>query len=540
MRHPWSIARRVAVAQVALLAVVAMFFTWATHLQGREVAGEVEQRHLVGVATLLAQDEDLVAGLEAADPSAALQPQVGRWTADAGLSWLSVLDDSGLRVASRAPEQIGRRYPRPIDGPLAGRTVTDVSSTGEGGLSVRALAPVRAADGSGEVVGVVVVGVAVSELQSTVIAQWPQLLAAFGLMAVVSLAVAVVLHRYLTRVTLGRGPEDLASGFLLSEAAMDAVGAAVLVLSPEGTIRMHNRAAARVFGLPAPGAEEGPVPLPAELADVLARHREPEFPAVVGERMFIVQQRTLEPEGRRRSPRLAAALASGVESTPRGTRVVMWHDRTDLRRLGDELSVARTLTSALRAQTHEHANRLHTALSLIEAGRLDAAKAVLTSRADAGVDQDEVLTALMDAKTAEASEQGVDLRHRLLVQAPLPVPGLEAITLLGNLVDNALDAVSDPALPAPRRWVDVDLRCDADGLLLTVADGGAGPQATEQTLFTAGYTTKAAGGTGRGVGLALVRSVAEAAGGHVELGTDSGTVFTVEIPAAAPDAEEHA
>ncbi|MBD4386285.1 histidine kinase, partial [Xanthomonas citri pv. citri] len=68
---------------------------------------------------------------------------------------------------------------------------------------------------------------------------------------------------------------------------------------------------------------------------------------------------------------LAAAAREGVTTAPAGSRVLVLHDRTDLQRLGDELTVAHTLTTALRAQTHEHANQLHTALALVESGRLE-------------------------------------------------------------------------------------------------------------------------------------------------------------------------
>jgi two-component system, CitB family, sensor kinase len=549
VRHPWSIARRMAVAQMGLLAVVAMFSLWALQVQGHEIAQEVEERHLVGVATLLAQDRDLVEGLQGPNPTAALQPLVQGWMEDAELTWLSVLDVDGTRLASWSEEQVGSPYPRPVQETVAGNVVTEVSATGPAGQSVRAVAPVRAGGAGQEVLGVIVVGVPLTELEGTVQAQLPQLFWAFAAMAAVTLGAAWLLHGYLSRVTLGRGPEELASDFLLSAAAMDSVGAAVLVLSPEGRLRLHNTVAADAFGLPLTGSrpdgggldggrsdrgEPDPqVALPPELAAVLLEHDEPEFAASVGDRVFMVRQRWIGGRGRRRSLRLNAALAAGVQAAPAGTRVVLLHDRTELRRLGDELSVARTLTSALRAQTHEHANRLHTALSLIESGRTGAAMAVLARRQHTQTQQDEVLVALLEGKEAEAAERGVSLTHRLQVRAPSPVSPLDAITLVGNLVDNALDAASAPGLTPDRRWIDVELRCDASGLLLQVADGGAGPEAEADLLFSAGYSTKPAGAAGRGVGLALVRSVAEAAGGHVELATDSGTVFTVEIPPAA-------
>ncbi len=122
--------------------------------------------------------------------------------------------------------------------------------------------------------------------------------------------------------------------------------------------------------------------------------------------------------------------------------------------------MAHTLTTALRAQTHEHANQLHTALALVESGRLEAARAVLSRRAADEEASDDVLAALLDAKAAQARERGVALTWSA------PLRPLDLLTVLGNLVDNALDAAAAPDLSAADRWVDVEVVSDAAGLLV--------------------------------------------------------------------------
>lgn len=82
--------------------------------------------------------------------------------------------------------------------------------------------------------------------------------------------------------------------------------------------------------------------------------------------------------------------------------------------------------------------------------------------------------------------------------------------------------------------MDVEVVSDAAGLLVQVADGGPGPDpADRERLFERGWSTKPAGAAGRGMGLWLSRRIAEEAGGVVEVATDSGTVFTVEVPRGA-------
>jgi sensor histidine kinase regulating citrate/malate metabolism len=186
--------------------------------------------------------------------------------------------------------------------------------------------------------------------------------------------------------------------------------------------------------------------------------------------------------------------------------------------------VAHTLTTALRAQTHEHANQLHTALALVESGRLEAARAVLSRRAADEEASDDVLAALLDAKAAQARERGVALTWSAELTAPAPLRPLDLLTVLGNLVDNALDAAAAPDLSAADRWVDVEVVSDAAGLLVQVADADRG------RLFDRGWSTKPVGAAGRGMGLWLTRRIAEEAGGVADVATDSGTVFIVEVP----------
>ncbi|MBP3978157.1 ATP-binding protein [Microbacterium sp. BLY] len=200
----------------------------------------------------------------------------------------------------------------------------------------------------------------------------------------------------------------------------------------------------------------------------------------------------------------------------------------------------RTLGEALRAQTHEHGNRMHTAVALMELGRTDEAIGILTDTARQSqslVDQvtarrhgDPAVGALLLGKASQAKERGIEWRVHIAPDTPrTPLSAVDAVAVLGNLVDNAFDA----AASAEERWVSVRLEPTADGgILLEVADSGPGvPTDLRERIFASGYSTKPAGAEGRGVGLALVRSVvAEAGGSVVVLGPP--TTFRVLLPAA--------
>jgi sensor histidine kinase regulating citrate/malate metabolism len=102
---------------------------------------------------------------------------------------------------------------------------------------------------------------------------------------------------------------------------------------------------------------------------------------------------------------------------------------------------------------------------------------------------------------------------------------------VGNLIDNGIDAAA--AGPEPR-WMEVGMAQSREGdIVLTFRDSGDGvPPELRERVFEHGFSTKPAGTEGRGVGLALVRSIVDTAGGTLEL-ADSPTTFRVTLPAKA-------
>lgn len=201
----------------------------------------------------------------------------------------------------------------------------------------------------------------------------------------------------------------------------------------------------------------------------------------------------------------------------------------------------RTLGEALRAQTHEHGNRMHTAISLLELGRAQEAIDILaeTSRQSQSLvdqvtahDGDPTVGALLLGKAAQSRERGVEWSARIDPSAPRSMLSpVDAVSVIGNLIDNALDAAAAGEAP---RWVRVEFAPSGDDLRLSVSDSGTGvPAALRERVFEHGFSTKPAGADGRGVGLALVRSIVTDAGGTVAV-SDHPTTFEVVLPRRRP------
>jgi len=220
--------------------------------------------------------------------------------------------------------------------------------------------------------------------------------------------------------------------------------------------------------------------------------------------------------------------------------VVTFQDRTESEALKRQLDDAIGLTETLRAQSHEFANRLHTLVGLVELGRYEeaikfvtdvsTARADLTERLQASI-SDAKLVALILAKVSLADERDVRLRVTDDSHIGDPVSDVsEVLTVVGNLIDNAIDAAAQA--PGPR-WVELTIVAVEHDVLIRVRDSGPGvPQDMREAIFMYGVTTKSsATGARRGLGLALVRQVVENRGGMISVGHDGGAVFTAVLPA---------
>lgn len=204
---------------------------------------------------------------------------------------------------------------------------------------------------------------------------------------------------------------------------------------------------------------------------------------------------------------------------------------------GKQVVALRRLVRALREQTHEHANRLHAISGLLALGEIDEAKeflqvletthAAIREALDTRI-QVPTLAGLVLAETVVAAQRGITLEideDSCLRRLPSVLSDTQAVTIVGNLLDNAFDAVAN--MPPERRHV--RLRIDDAGgtTVIEVADRGEGLPCDGVALFERGVSTKAGH---RGLGLALVREAVTAAMGTVEVQRHAeGTTFRVSI-----------
>lgn len=541
-RISWR-AQVLSLLALVLVAALSVAVGGALYVVRTSVAEETESKALA-IARTVAADPRYAVWVTSGPPSpnGPAQQAAQEVVESTHALYVVVADGRGIRYSHPEPDQVGLVVSTDPRGPLRGEDEVAIEQ-GSLGWSARGKVPLRSATGA--IVGLVSVGVPVSQVDALQ-RRWSIVVAGIGAAALAAgLLGLAAFWRRLRRATHGLEPEEMAD--LLREQAAVLGGAwdGIVAVDTAGRVRICNGAARRYLGTPVtvgrPAARSGlPAPILALLDDAGPSSSSSSHP-VTG-RLVVAHGRVLDA---RRLPVVRQGRDLGV--------VVVLSDRTDLDDLGRELEATRALTDALRAQAHEHANQLHALSGMLHLGHEQDALAYLAELAGgvscSGQVEEPYLAGLLGAKTAAASERGVELRvaQETHVAGRLGRP-LDCVTVVGNLLDNATRAaVTGRRRPA---WVEVALYTRGNDLHVRVVDSGDGvPAHAREVIFEQGWTSKTAqqGSPGvpggHGVGLALARATARRHRGDVHLvagsGEGHGAVFTALLAGVLTQRSEH-
>ena len=536
----WSLAWQLFALQSLLLAVVVTVVAVGAIAVSNRRADDEARTRVLGLAGAVAANPAVAAAVrDPATASAQLQPYAERVRRGTGVDFVVIMSTGRVRFTHPDTTLIGKRFVGSIAPALAGREFTETYA-GSLGPSVRAVAPVRS---DGRVVGLVSVGITTEAIRDRLARQLPYLVAGLVALLAVALAGAGLVGRRLRRQTGGVDAATMSGMLATHTAVLESVHDGLVVTDDDGRVTLLNAEAARLLGLSGDhaGRRVADLPLPDSLRAVLTD------PAPVRGELHLTGERVLVVD---RAPALWREQRLGTVTTLR--------DRTELESLTGELDASKSLAEALRSQAHESANRIHTMVVLMETGRGEDAVRYgteqlevsqrLTDRTVAAVDEP-VVAALLLGKVAQGAERGitvavdVDLRGDPTgdpTGGPTGAPSLldrfsttDLTTVVGNLVDNALDASAARQRPGEGA-VAVRLAAEGDVLVVEVSDDGDGlPPETVEQAFRRGWSTKlSTTDAGRGLGLALVNQVVRRHGGEITVGAADagGARLTVRLP----------
>ncbi|MGA5463623.1 ATP-binding protein [Mycobacterium sp. NPDC050041] len=502
--------------QIVVIAVIVLAGSVLALLDARRDGDEAARQQVVAIAAALADAPSTASAIESGTATATLQPVTEAVRMHTDIAFITIMAPDGIRYTHTDPRQIGGRYLGTTEPALRGETFSEVY-TGTLGPSIRAVAPVR--NGSGEIVGLVSAGIT----QQTLAQRWRGQVPTIVALSVAALAVSSVglflIRRRLLRQTHGLRPDELRVMYEHHDAILHSVSEGLIVLDRNG-VALVNDEARRLLGLP-------PGPVDASALPAFLRAHDPG----VRDEVHVTDERVL--------------VVNRSRVADSDSEVVTVRDRTELQGALGELSSLQVLADSLRAQAHEAANKLHTVVTMVEMGRPEDAVTFATRELELSqrlVDRlseavgEPALVALLLGKTAQADERGIALTVTEDTHLPsdaddVPLSGQEMVTVLGNLVDNAMDACDrdDP-------WVEVTVTLDDDTLLLRVADSGSGMDTqTFRRAMQRGYSTKSGTDAGQhGLGLALVAQVVNRHRGTLTADVTYGSVVTVTVPREAP------
>ncbi len=224
------------------------------------------------------------------------------------------------------------------------------------------------------------------------------------------------------------------------------------------------------------------------------------------------------------------------------SRVLFRKIKKEFYSFAEDFEGTKFLVDSMRANNHDFTNKLHVILGLIQIGEYDRAVSYIenisiiqketVSRVMHAVDNPS-FSALLIGKIARASECNVKfiLKEDMVFNSDdIDLPSEALVTITGNLIDNALDAMNTSEVMSKNdRSLIFGVYTQPGQLLITVQDTGNGiPDKIKDKVFENGFSTK---GSGRGVGLYHTKQLVESLGGSISFESQNGkgTCFMVSL-----------
>lgn len=519
---PRSIQARLSLLVTVLLIFLvsligALFSDFVSNILTEQVG-----RKAVEVAHSVALHPAVREGLQAED-SSRVQQVAEKIRAATGAEFIVVGNRRGIRLSHPDPNKIGRPF---VGGDLRsaleeGRSYAS-QAVGTLGPSLRGIVPVRGSDGT--IQGFVAVGYLLSNIETMIRSQQREILGYVAVMLVFGMVGAAVIARGLKAAIFGLEPHEIATLFQERNAIIGAIREGIIAVDGSGRLTLMNQASRSYLGEGA-GTEEA---MRGRRLGEICRCAELESALVEKTQLL---DREMELAGR---PMVVNVLplAEGA--------VASFRPKDELDRLSRELSRMQEYSELLRAQTHEYSNKLHTIAGLIQIGAHNEALELVMTEASgyqelirtlADAVPDPVVAGIILGKFNRARELKVDMRldpASSLADLPASIEREHLVTIFGNLLDNAFEAVREAG---GRKEVHLFFTDLGNDLIIEVEDSGYGVASDmADRLFEKGATTKTF--SGRGMGLFLVRRALDDLGGQITFSASElgGALFTVSIP----------
>jgi two-component system, CitB family, sensor kinase len=460
------------------------------------------------------------------DPSSVIQPIAETLRQQTGAQFIVVSNMETVRYSHPNPTLVGMKMSKDDD--QDGTSVVTVTTVTEGvgslGLSVRSKAPIF--NGSHQQIGNVSVGFLESNIWSDIFHFFFRLLLVGGIGLAIGLMGAHLLSGHIKRQIFNMEPYEIASMTLKQEALMQSIREGILAVDQDGIITACNQEAKRLLTVDETSAIVGQ-----PITNVIPNSRLPEIlqegdshtdqPMIIGNTLVVAN----------RVPILLQGQVIGAVST--------FRDKMELDEVSQRLADVGQYADALRSQRHEFMNRLHTISGLIQVGEYEMVRELINQVNEEQQNiiefflahvRDPAVVGILIGKIHHAKELGIQMTVDPTSRLSGPCSHQETvITILGNAIENAIEAVANGFKIDSDGRVCVYINDETDGLQIKVSDTGPGiDPAIGERIFNDGISTK---GAGRGFGLALVHRMVLNIGGTISvLSSTTGATLEAKLP----------
>lgn len=432
----------------------------------------------------------------------------------AGADYVIIEDRFGVMYSHSNSELIGTKSNNPYNyEALTFGGYYTLEGNGESGPALMAKAPIIVHNGDyDQVVGVVTVEFLIKGIESNILSRTKEII-------LFSLAVLLAgIVGSIRKDTLGLEPNEIAALYRERSAILLSIKEGIIAIDQNGFITMMNTSAEEMLHVNGDYVQQ-------HISNVLPefnmeRVLENDQEIAFQDKVFILNM----------TPILENNSTVGV--------VCSFRDKTELQNLVNTISEVRKYSEDLRAQTHEFTNKLFVLSGLLQLGHYREAIEFIQQESNIHQSQNHILfhqihdakvQAILLGKLGTASEKKIDFHiegDSALHPLPDHIKVSHLITILGNIIDNAFDAVSEREEKSVSFFV-TDIGHD---IVFEVIDSGAGiPAEKITTIFQKGFSTK---GNDRGYGLANVKEIVDLLEGTIEIQNEKngGAIFTIYLP----------
>lgn len=488
----------------------------------REQEQEIKERAMLTARTVAELPNMSVNLLEKPDPASNLAKIVERFRLINDADYIVILNMNQERLTHPNSDLIGTISTSTDEGPSFTEHSYTSKAEGEIGTVIRAFVPIM--NDNHQQIGVVIVGYKLPGIINMISSLRVQLFLTIGITFIFGAWGAWLLARHIKRQMFKMEPEEIARIVVERTESFNAMQEGIIAIDNDEMVTIFNDKAKQMLGV------EGDV-IGRKITSILPDSYLPEILKInkpIYNKDLHIRNLAI----------LSNRIPIKVDGKTVGA-IAVFQDRTELKKLAEELTDVKAFVSALRAQNHEHLNKLHTIAGLIQLGKKDKAleyvfevteeQGELTSFLSRNIGDDS-LVGLLLGKVRRGKELGIHVeidRHSFLGRFPKLMDNHDFVLILGNLIENAFDSFKNHM--EKEKEIYISIRQTDKVLSILVEDNGSGiPEQLQPMIFQEGYSSKSSV-TGRGIGLFLVKQIVEKGNGsiHVDSMVNKGTTFSI-------------